>query len=85
MSRESPKWPVVAHGHKMCCNIDWLWVPSTLEERKYLTKFIFSFLHSDVQAKRCVEFCHSTCNASSIQRKEIQCVRVSLLTLLCVG
>ena len=51
------------------CKIDWLWVPSPLEEVKYLFIFIFSFLRSDVEVKRIIEFHHSTCNASRTRRK----------------
>ena len=40
-----------------------------LEEMKYLLKFIFSFLRSDVERNRGVEFCHSIHNASRIQQK----------------
>ena len=38
----------------------------TEEEMKYLLKFIFPFLRSGVEAKRGVEFCRSTRNASRI-------------------
>ena len=48
---------------------EWLWVRSPLEEMKYLLKFIFPFLRSGVEAKRGVEFCHSTRNASRIWQK----------------
>ena len=47
---------------------DWLWVRSPLEEMKYLLKFIFPFLRFGVEAKRGVEFCHSTRNASRIRQ-----------------
>ena len=47
----------------------WLWVQSPLEEMKYLLKFIFPFLRSGVEAKRGIEFCPSTRNASRIQQK----------------
>ena len=40
-----------------------------LEEMKYLLKFIFQFLRSVVEAKRSVEFCHSTSYASRIRQK----------------
>ena len=40
-----------------------------LEETKYLIKFIFLFLRSGVQAKRGLEFRHSTSNAFKIPRK----------------
>ena len=53
-------------GTKCDCKTDWLWVRSPLEEMKYLLKFIFPFLRSGVEAKRGVEFCHSTGNASRI-------------------
>ena len=56
-------------GIKCDCKIDWLWVRSPLEEMKYLLKFIFPFLRSGVEAKRDVEFCHSTRNVSRIQQK----------------
>ena len=55
---------------------------------KYLLKFIFSFLRSGVEAKRGVEFCHSTRNASRI-RQEVgtECLNTSfpLPTLLRAG
>ena len=44
-------------------------VETPLEEMKYLFTFIFSFLSSGVEAKRGVEFCHSTPNASRIRQK----------------
>ena len=54
----------------MCdCKIDWLWVRSLLEEIQYLFKFIIPFLLSGVEAKRGVEFRHSTCNAFRIRQK----------------
>ena len=46
-----------------------MWVRSSLEETKYLFKFIFPFLRSGVEAKRGVEFCHSTRNPYRIRRK----------------
>ena len=48
----------------------WMWVRSSLEEMKYLFKFIFPFLRSGVGTKRGVEFRHSTRNAFKIRRKE---------------
>ena len=46
----------------MCdCKRDGLWVRFSLEEMEY---FKFLFLHSSVEAKRGVEFRHSTRNAS---------------------
>ena len=39
-------------GTKCDCKTDWLWVRSSLEEIKYLLKFIFSFLRSGVEARR---------------------------------
>ena len=48
---------------------DRLWVRSLLEEMKYLLRFIFPFLRFGVEAKRGVEFCHSTRNASRIRPK----------------
>ena len=56
-------------GTKCDCKTDWLWIRSLLEEMKYLLKFIFSFLRSSVEAKRGVEFCHSTRNVSRIRQK----------------
>ena len=44
-------------------------VKPTLEEMKYLLKFIFPFLRSGVEVKRGVEFCHSTRNDSRIRQK----------------
>ena len=52
------------------CKFNWLWVRSRLEEIKYFFKWRFSFLRPGVEAKRCVEFCHSTRNAFSIGRKK---------------
>ena len=52
-------------GTKSDCKTDWLWVRSPLEEMK----FIFAFLRSGVEAKRGVEFCHLTRNASRIRQK----------------
>ena len=48
---------------------NWLWVRSPPEEMKYLLKFIFPNLRSGVEAKRGIEFCHSTRNASRIRQK----------------
>ena len=56
-------------GTKCDCKIDWMWVRSLLEEMKYLLKFILPFLRSGVEAKRGVEFCHSTCNTSRFRQK----------------
>ena len=56
-------------GTECDCKIDCLWVQSPLEEMKYLLKFIFPFLRSGVEAKRGIEFCHSTRNASRIRQK----------------
>ena len=58
-----------ASSTKCDCKTDWLWIRSPLEEMKYLLKFIFPFLRSGVEAKRGVEFCHSTRNASRIRQK----------------
>ena len=55
--------PMWRRGTKCDCKTVWLWVRSPLEEVKYLLKFIFPFLHSGVEDKRGVEFCHSTRNA----------------------
>ena len=71
-------------GTKCDCKIDWLWVRSTLEEIKYLLKFIFPFLRSGVEAKRGVEFCHSTRNFPKIRQK-VGNTRFPLPTLLCAG
>ena len=56
-------------GRKCDCKTDWLWVRFPLEAMKYLLKSIFPFLHTGVEAKRGVEFCHSTRNASRIWQK----------------
>ena len=40
-----------------------------LEEMKFLLTFIFSFLRPGVEAKRSLEFRHSTRNASRTRRK----------------
>ena len=67
------KGPVVAQGHvgvtvkATGCSFD------SHSRKKYLFKFIFSFLRSGVETKRGVEFCQSTPsefgNAFSIRRK----------------
>ena len=57
---------VVAQGDS---KTDWLWVRSPFEEMKHLLKFIILFLCSGVEAKRGVESCHSTHNASRIWQK----------------
>ena len=65
---------------------DWLWVRSPLKEMKYLHKCIFTSLRSGVEAKRGVEFCHVTCNASRIRQKVgngMSYTRFPLPTLLC--
>ena len=58
-------------GTKCDCKIDWFWILSPLEEMKYLFKFIIPFLRSGVEAKRGVEFRHSTAirNGERIRRK----------------
>ena len=48
---------------------DWLWIRSPLQEMKYLFKCIFLFHHSGIEAKRGVEFRHSTRNASRISER----------------
>ena len=58
-----------SRGAKCECKPDWLWVRSPLEERKYLFKFIYSFLCSSVEAKRGIEFRRLTRNASRIRHK----------------
>ena len=40
--------PDVTQGHKCDCKREWFCVRSPLEEIKYLFKFIFLSLHSDV-------------------------------------
>ena len=73
---------------KCDCKTDWLWVRSPLEEMKYLLKFIFPFPRSGLEAKRGVEFCHSTRKASRNQQKVgMECLntRFPLPTLLCAG
>ena len=79
-------------GTKCDCKTDWLWVRSPLKKMKYLLKFIFLFLCSGVEAKRGVEFCHSTRNASRIRQKvewrgDTECLntRFPLPTVLCAG
>ena len=75
-------------GTKCDCKTDWLWVRSSLEEMKYLLKFIFPFLRSGVEDKLGVEFCHSTRNASRFGRKwgtECLNTRFPLPTLQCAG
>ena len=62
-------YSTVLYGTKCDCKTDWLWVRSPLGEMKYLLKFIFPFLRPGVEAKRGVEFCHLTRNASRIWQK----------------
>ena len=65
-----------------------VWCGGLREEMKYLFKFIFSFLRSDVEAKRGVAFRHSTRNASRIRQKwGTDCLntRFPLPTLLFAG
>ena len=57
------------NGTKCDCKTDWLWVRSSLEEMKYLLKFIFPFLRSGVEVEHGVEFWNSTLNASRTQQK----------------
>ena len=57
----------LAPGHKGVTVTLRLWVRSPLEGMKNLFKFIFLFLRSGVEVKRC--WAHSTRNASKIQRK----------------
>ena len=55
---------------------------------KYLLKFIFPFLRSGIEAKRGVEFCHLTRNASRIRQKVgngVSFTRFPLSTLLYAG
>ena len=61
---------------------------SPLEEMKYLLKFIFPFLRSSVEAKRGVEFCHLTRNASRMWQKVgngVSDTTFLLSTLLCAA
>ena len=62
--------PVVAQEHKyVTVNATGFGCRFSLEEMKYLFKIIFLLLRSGVEAKRGVEFCHSTRNASRIRPK----------------
>ena len=57
-------------GTECDCKIEWLWVRSINNKiMKFLFTFIFSFLRYSAEAKRCVEFRHSTRNASRSRRK----------------
>ena len=58
----------MAQGHKGVTVTRRLWVRSPIEEMKYLFKFIFPLLRSDVEAKSGVELRHSTRNAFKIRR-----------------
>ena len=59
-------------GAQACdCKRNRLWVRFPLDEMKHLFKFIFSFLRSGVEAKRGIEFRHSTRNAPRIRRKMV--------------
>ena len=49
---------------------DWLWVRSSHEEVNFSFTFMFSLLRCGIEAKRGVEFRHSTLNASGIWWKE---------------
>ena len=70
----------MAQRHKYDCKIYWLWVRSPLAEMKYLFTFIFSFPRFGVEAKRGVEFRHSTRNAFKSLK-----TRFLLPTPLCAG
>ena len=70
-------------GTRCDCKTNWLWVRSSLEDMKYLPKFIFPFRRSGVQVKRGVEFCHSTRNASRIWQ-EVRNGSVLTLGSLCL-
>ena len=62
--------------------------PPLEEINKLIFTFIFLFLRSGVEAKRDVEFRHSTRNASRIRQKvgtEFLNTRFPLPTLLCAG
>ena len=62
-------------------------VRSTLEEMKYLLKFIFPFFPSGVEVKRGIEFCHSTRNSSRIAEGRTwgtECFNTRF-ALLCAG
>ena len=75
-------------GTRCGCKTDSLWVRSPLGEMKYLLEFIFPFLRSGVEAKRGVDFCHLTRNASRIRQKmgnRKSYTRFPLPTLLCAG
>ena len=41
------------------------------EKMKYLLKLIFPFIRSDVEAKRGVEFCHSTQNSAESGERSV--------------
>ena len=59
---------------------------SSLVEKKYIFKFIFSFRRSHVEAKRSVDVRHSARNASRIRRKlenGVHNTSFLCLTLLC--
>ena len=73
----------MVQGHKVCKR-DWLWVRLPLEEMKYLFKYIFSFLRSGVEAKRDVEFRHSTqCLQNSVESGERSALTLGYLCLHC--
>ena len=64
------------------CKRDWLWIRSPLEEVKYLCKFIFSFLHCGVEAKRGVEFRHIYSFKLNFNKKLMKYVAISWILVL---
>ena len=52
------------------CKTVWLWVRSPLEDIKYLNLYFHFFALGD-KAKRGVEFCHLTRNASRIRKRNV--------------
>ena len=70
-------------GTKCDCKTDWLRVRSSLEEMKYLLKFIF--LRSGVEVKRGVEFClnNGQCLQNSAESGERSILTLGSLCLPC--
>ena len=79
--------PVVGmcRGTKCDCKLDWLWVRYPLEEMKYLLKFIFPFLRSDVEAKARLWLppLNRQCPQNSAESEEWSVLTLGSLCLAC--
>ena len=75
--------PVVARGHKVCLQIDWLWVRSPSRRWDIYLHLYFHFFALVSRVKRGVEFRHLTRNASRNWRKVGSVLTLGSLCLLC--